>query len=193
MIVCGKCNIVKETNEFTFRKDTQRFESQCKSCVKEYLKNYYKNNNVKIINDNKKKYYDSRNEKLEYAKKYRQENRENRNVYEKLKRDSDPLYKLKNNVRNRVNKYIKKHKISKTNTTFELIGITPIELKNYLEKQFKKDMDWDNYGKWHIDHILPLSLAKNEEEITKLCHYTNLQPLWAEENLKKSNKILINN
>jgi hypothetical protein len=51
-------------------------------------------------------------------------------------------------------------------------------------------MSWDNYGKWHIDHIIPLSSANNEDEVYKLCHHTNLQPLWAEDNLKKSNKIL---
>jgi hypothetical protein len=52
-------------------------------------------------------------------------------------------------------------------------------------------MSWEKFGKYiHIDHIIPLSSAKTEEEIYKLCHYTNLQPLWAEDNLKKSNKLI---
>jgi hypothetical protein len=51
-------------------------------------------------------------------------------------------------------------------------------------------MSWDNHGEWHIDHIIPLSSAKNENDVYTLCHYTNLQPLWAEENLRKSNKII---
>ena len=50
-------------------------------------------------------------------------------------------------------------------------------------------MNWENRNLWHVDHIIPLSSAKTEEELVKLCHYTNLQPLWAEDNLKKSNKI----
>jgi hypothetical protein len=50
-------------------------------------------------------------------------------------------------------------------------------------------MSWDNYGEWHIDHIIPLSFAKNEDEIMKLCHYTNLQPLNGIDNIRKSNKI----
>jgi len=191
MRVCTKCNIEKENNEFTFRKDTQNFVTQCKTCVKEYLKDYYKNNKIKIINDNKKNYYNNRNEKLKYGKNYRQENREDRNVYEKLKRKNDPLYKLKINVRNRINKYVKKHKINKNNSTFGLIGIDPNGLKSYIEKQFKINMNWDNYGEWHIDHITPLSLAKNEEDLIRLCHFTNLQPLWSEENLLKGNKILL--
>ena len=63
-----------------------------------------------------------------------------------------------------------------------------------VEEQFVDGMSWDNYGiyGWHIDHIIPLSSAKTEEEIFKLCHYTNLQPLWAVDNLKKSNKLIIN-
>jgi hypothetical protein len=80
----------------------------------------------------------------------------------------------------------------KKSKTFEIIGCTPEFLKEYIEKQFIKGMEWSNhsvYG-WHIDHIIPLSSANTEEEIYKLCHYTNLQPLWAENNLKKSNKIL---
>jgi len=53
-------------------------------------------------------------------------------------------------------------------------------------------MSWENYGRngWHVDHIIPLSSAKTEEEIYKLCHYTNLQPLWEVDNIKKGNKII---
>jgi hypothetical protein len=58
-----------------------------------------------------------------------------------------------------------------------------------LEKQFVVGMSWDNRNKWHIDHIIPLSSAKTEEEIYKLAHYTNLQPLWAEDNLSKGDTI----
>jgi len=74
-----------------------------------------------------------------------------------------------------------------------LIGCSPEFLKEYLEQKFTEGMSWENYGLygWHIDHVIPLSSVDTEEEIYKLCHYTNLQPLWAEENLKKSNKILI--
>jgi hypothetical protein len=190
MIVCGKCNIEKETCEFTFRKDKQRFESQCKECVKEYLKKYYEINSVKIIEHNIKNYQENRDKKLEYSKIYRMENRDNRNKYERLKRNVDPVYKLKINVRNRISKYIKKHNISKSNSTFSLVGITPIELKIYIEQQFTKGMNWGNYGEWHIDHIIPISSAKTKEKLYELCHYKNLQPLWGEDNLKKSNKII---
>jgi len=83
-------------------------------------------------------------------------------------------------------------KIYKNNTTFEIVGGTPEIIKEHIEKQFRDGMTWDNYGfrGWHIDHIIPLSSANTEEEVYKLCHYTNLQPLWANENYKKSNKII---
>ena len=64
----------------------------------------------------------------------------------------------------------------------------PEFLKEHLESQFIDGMGWDNRVEWHIDHIIPLSSAKTEDELYRLCHYTNLQPLWAEDNLKKGNK-----
>ena len=81
--------------------------------------------------------------------------------------------------------------IVKNNSSIKIIGCYPNFLKEHLEKKFTEGMSWDRMGKEiHIDHIIPLSSAKSEDEIYKLCHYTNLQPLWAEDNLKKSNKIL---
>jgi hypothetical protein len=82
--------------------------------------------------------------------------------------------------------------IIKNNSTLDIIGCTPQFLKEYIENQFTDGMSWELMGKYiHIDHIIPLSSAKTEEELYKLCHYSNLQPLWAEDNLKKGNKILI--
>jgi hypothetical protein len=78
------------------------------------------------------------------------------------------------------------------NKTTEFLGCNVLELKNHLEFQFKEGMSWNNHGLfgWHIDHIKPLSSAKTEKELYILCHYTNLQPLWAKDNLSKGNKIL---
>ena len=94
-------------------------------------------------------------------------------------------------VRNRINVFLRKNNITKKNQTFNIVGCSPEFLKEHLEKQFTEGMSWELMGKnIHIDHIIPLSSAKTEDEILKLCHYTNLQPLWAEDNLKKSDKIL---
>jgi ABC-type proline/glycine betaine transport system substrate-binding protein len=72
-----------------------------------------------------------------------------------------------------------------------LIGCTPQQLKIYLESKFLQNMSWENYGYrgWHVDHIIPLSSAKNYNDIYKLFHYTNLQPMWGIDNMIKGNKI----
>ena len=94
-------------------------------------------------------------------------------------------------MRSRVKKFLKLNNIHTKNRTFQIIGCSPLYLKEYIEKKFTEGMCWNLVGKEiHIDHIIPLSSAKTEEEIYKLCHYTNLQPLWAKDNLTKSNKIL---
>ena len=81
-------------------------------------------------------------------------------------------------------------KMTKRNKTFHMIGCTPQQLIAHIEKQFQPGMTCENWGVhgWHIDHRIPLDSGKTLEEVEKLCHYTNLQPMWAEENRKKSNK-----
>lgn len=115
------------------------------------------------------------------------DNKEYANNYQKRRKKQDVLFRIISQMRNSVNRYLK----YRSKHTFDIIGCTPLELKEHLEKQFVEGMSWENKNLWHIDHIIPLSSAKTEEELYKLCHYTNLQPLWAEENLKKSNKILV--
>ena len=72
-----------------------------------------------------------------------------------------------------------------------MIGCSPEFLKKYLENKFKPGMSWTNHSirGWHIDHIIPLASAKNQEDIAKLTYYTNLQPLWSKENLSKRDKL----
>ena len=118
--------------------------------------------------------------------------------YRRKKRISDPVYKLEDNMRVRLGHFYKAKNIKKTNPTFVMVGCTPAFLKKYLEKQFyphpktNEKMTWKNhtfYG-WHIDHRIPLSSVKTIIDKYKLCHYTNLQPMWAKENMKKGNKII---
>jgi hypothetical protein len=92
----------------------------------------------------------------------------------------------------RLHHFLKTKNLRKNNTTFSIIGCSPEELKKYIENLFTENMTWDNHGLfgWHIDHKIPLSSATTEEEIYKLCHYTNLQPLWSKDNLSKGKRIL---
>ena len=110
-------------------------------------------------------------------------------AYTKKRRQEDPFYRLKQNYRSRTSAAFRNNGYTKDSRSYELIGCSFDELKNHIEKQFTRGMSWENYGKWHIDHIYPVSRARDEEHLKELCKYTNLQPLWASDNIKKSNKI----
>ena len=138
----------------------------------------------------KKKEYNQRYFSSEKGKKTRSKNMSDY-------RRKNLKYRIALNMRHRVYEFLKIKKITKKNKTFEYVGCTPSELKSHLEKQFynnpetNEPMTWMNWtlDGWHIDHRDPLDLAKNEEDAKRLCHYTNLQPMWAKENLKKGSKI----
>jgi len=100
---------------------------------------------------------------------------------------NDPVFKLKKSLRGRLAKYIQRKSVPMNN----IIGCNWNELKNYIENKFVEGMTWQNWGQygWHVDHIIPLDSAKTENDLYKLSHYTNLQPLWAKDNRLKSNKI----
>ena len=116
-------------------------------------------------------------------------NKEKINAKERLKRKTNLEYKLKKNLRRRVNQVITRD--NKSDTTLVLLGCSVYEFIKHLESKFTEGMNWDNYGKWHIDHIVPCaSFDLSDIEQQKLCfHYSNLQPLWAEDNLRKSDKV----
>lgn len=108
------------------------------------------------------------------------------NIVQIKRRKIDPIFKLSSRMRIITNRFLKN---KKTKGTENIIGCTFIELKQYLENKFTSEMTWNNYGTlWHIDHIKPLCSAKSENEVYKLNHYTNLQPLLAAENMAKGGK-----
>lgn len=168
---------------------------------------YYSQNREQIIKYNKKRYWDNHKEKLQYQKdryykkrkqlidyqkQYNQDNKNKHNKtslkYNKLNYHTNIHFKILYNSRIRIWEALNKTKKSKR--TLELVGCSLDELKQHLEKQFKIGMDWNNYGAWHIDHIQPCAsfdLSKPEEQ-NKCFHYTNLQPLWAKENMSKGGK-----
>ena len=133
----------------------------------------------------------------EYHKEWREKNidkhRENKRNYEKNRKDSDPLYKLVANFRTAIWTVLKESNVDKYGHYFDILGYTPEELIIHLEKQFKDDMTWDNYGIWHVDHKLPITSfdiqEMGDEEFMKCWCLDNLQPMWGEENIRKSNKL----
>lgn len=212
--ICSKCKKEKELCFFGVdKKRKDGLKVHCNDCRKiesmeyrkrnpekrkETIKKYYENNKEKIKEKDKIRLLENpekiRTIKLKsyHKNKTKDEQIDRRKKYRKYKRKTDVKYRLTDIVRRRIKDYIRINNITKKNKTFDIVGCTPEFLKEHLEKQFKNEMTWENYGLygWHIDHIIPLSSAKNEEELYKLCHYTNLQPLWAKENLSKGSKIL---
>jgi hypothetical protein len=178
-------------NPEKFRLISKLYRNNNPEKIKKLNKEYYNNNiefNKKRVSDWVKQNYDSRSN---YIKNWKSENNEHIKEYKNNRYNNDPLYKLTHNVRTRVRDFLKFKNITKNNKTFDIVGCSPEFLKEYIEQKFTEGMSWDLMGQHiHIDHIIPLSLANTEEEVYKLCHYTNLQPLWAEDNLKKSNKII---
>jgi hypothetical protein len=190
--VCSKCREEKEICEFIKDKTKKSgYKSQCKDCIK-ITHNKYKLFNSDKLKITRKKHYRNNFEKISLKKKEYYEKTKSKNILRlKNKYKNDPLYRLKVNLRRRISFYLKSKNIIKTNTTFEIVGCSPEFLKQYLEQKFTKGMSWELMGQHiHIDHIIPLSSAKNENELYELCRYTNLQPLWAFDNLSKGNKIL---
>lgn len=104
----------------------------------------------------------------------------------KLKILNDPLYKIKESIRCLIKNSYRRKSNNKTTKTAEILGCSVNEFKHYIEQKFQSGMTWDNYGKWHFDHVKPVSLATTPEDLVALNHYTNFQPLWAEDNIKKS-------
>jgi len=218
MKVCTTCHIEKGLDEFHLcKKGKMNRKSKCKGCVKletkeyyqkniDYYKNYRENNKDSIRKRQKTWVTSNETKEKDRQRNWKKQNQEKilkwkeinsdklkeySRVYTKKRRQTDELFKLSSNLRNRLNIYLRSKKIKKNNSTFEIIGLHPEKLKDYLEKKFTEGMSWDKLGsEIHIDHIKPLSMAKTESEVYELCHYTNLQPLWAKDNWIKNNRII---
>lgn len=189
--VCRKCDLVLTVNN-----SYKHSGNICKECEKQRMKEYRENFPDKR-KETKDKWNKNNPDKVKgYRKSYRKNNhekyREIKKNAHKNRKKNDPFYKFTCSMRDKLKRRMNKKFGSKDSNFYRIIGMTPPVLREYIQKQFKDGMSWENYGSdtWHLDHIIPLSTAKNKEEYYKLWHYTNLQPLWAEENIRKSNKIL---
>ena len=201
--ICNVCDVEIDYTQFHSRKDSKDgLRNDCKECTRIRINDYRKSNKEKVNKWNKETYYrnieqhkktkktyrDNNKEKLNLLKKtWRENNKEKIKNYTKIRKKHDVEFKIRCNIRSRVKNFLKSKNIKKNNQTFKIVGCEPARLKEHLETQFKDGMSWENYGLngWHIDHIIPLINGKTEDEIFKLCHYTNLKPLWWYENLEK--------
>jgi hypothetical protein len=149
--------------------------------------------------ENHKKWSEQNKEHLsKYLKEYREKNidniRKTKRDYERNRKARDPLYKLISNFRTAIYQVLKESNVEKNKHYFDILQYTPEQLITHLELKFKDTMTWDNYGEWHVDHKLPITHFNIQEmgdsEFMKCWSLDNLQPMWGDENIKKSNKLL---
>ena len=174
---CGKCKIIKDISEYhKHSKNKDGLRENCKECCKLYRKQYIENNREKV---------------LKSKKDYRLNNKESIRI---AKRKSNKTYRDKNKFKILISHGVKKalEVSTRSRIIFEALGYTIEDLKCHLESKFSEGMSWDNYGKWHIDHIIPqswLPFETLEDENFKKCwSLCNLQPLWAKDNCSKGNR-----
>jgi len=228
--LCICCGIVKNFSEFHKNKTKKDgLQDHCKDCRKinslknkekrqEYRKEWYQNNiekvkslenlryhnNKEVINEKRKKLYNSddnvRKKVREQQKKYYESNKElfynnskswvekNKDRRNEISKKHYHQYKTLMICRRLIKRTIKYLGTDKENSTIELLGYTPVLLKETIESKFTDGMSWDNYGEWHIDHIKPISSFDKNDDPKVINSLNNLQPLWAFDNLSKGNK-----
>lgn|ERR1035437_297369 len=181
MKTCAKCKSEKEITAFSefFRRDRNklRISSYCKDCCNKA---------------NKQRFQDNPEKKLLQNKEWRDNNLEHSREWQREKEQTDVQYKLRRRLRGRLRDAVRN--IQKAGSAVKDLGCSIQELKEHLEKQFQPGMAWDNWTTdgWHIDHKKALANfdLTDRQQFLEANHYTNLQPLWAKENLSKAAKII---
>jgi hypothetical protein len=187
--ICKKCSCEKPLEDFLKAKGEYTYK--CKQCNREEGKIRYQN----MMSKPEKK-----------AKRYEKKRGYGKNWYHTRKQDpewvqmrkdwhdnenkTNKIYATKRKLRSRMRMFINTKGYVKSWKTLEVLGCTYEQLVNRLESKFQVGMTWENRGKWHIDHMIPLSYAKDITDLKRLSHYSNLQPLWGPQNIAKGDKLL---
>jgi len=205
-----------EINSNTIKENVKNWKKNNLEYTKEYHRNYYSENKEQLLQYKKEHYIDNRDIYLYKAEKWREYNKESYLEYLKNWRECNKEYSreyLKEwyiNNREKRSEYYHKVRINKPHliawrsslklalkrlgrkkesSTIDILGYSAFDLKLHIEPLFKDGMSWDNWGEWHIDHKIPISRFDKDTPINVVNSLDNLQPLWALDNLSKSNKI----
>lgn len=171
----------------------KQYAEENKEHRKKYIKQWYEENKGELLA--KQKEYAKQNPhirkkaQLKWLANNKAKYNEWRAKNARTRRAADPIFALRDICRKRVLNALKLKGIKKNSKTESMIGCSWETLKSHIEAQFAEGMTWENRGEWEIDHIIPLSSESTYDGIIKLSHYTNLQPLWKEDNRKKSDKM----
>ena len=187
---CPGCELFKKFDDFNIdRKTKTGFACLCRLCINIKRRKIRKDNLLSIRAAEKIRTQKRKEWKKVYDKKRRLSNRFEFNKKHNEKYRNNIQFRLALNLRRRINKFIVRE--DRRGSAVRDLGCDLNFFKQYIESKFTEGMSWDNYGKWHLDHIYPLSLVdlSNRDEFLRVSHYTNYQPLWATDNIKKGNKI----
>jgi len=214
MKICNLCKIEKPIPEYAKQRSaSDGLQNKCKACQRcyrennkqkhdAYIKKYRAENKERIAvsvkaysekNSDKiagylASYYDkNRDSILEMQKERKEDIAQVRKVYKKRRMREDPVYAMAHRLGVLMRNALKHSGYLKSMKTLEALGCTSAQFKDHLERQFLKGMTWDNRDLWQLDHIMPISSAKTEQEVYDLSHMTNIRPMWAKENMVKSN------
>ena len=179
---CNKCHVCKPVALFR--------RNQCKACMAAYNRKYRQNNKEKIAAKDREYYQENKEKINDQVRKYHQENKEKIAAQKRKRYANDPTYAMSRRLRGRMQHAVKAAGLdNKCASTSELLGISYQGLKEWLEAQFTEGMTWENRSDWHVDHIIPCTAFDlTVDENQRICFwYKNLQPIWAKENLQKSN------
>jgi len=203
---CTECKVKKSIDFFVkdrnlckdcMKKYKKSYQLKNKKILKEKSKKYYLENKDIILERVSSHYENNKDKKLEYQKEYSQNNkekvakykseyaqnnkekiREYKNNYQNKRRKEDPIFMLKYSINRTIRNSLKCKGLSKNKRSKDILGCSIEFFKSYIESMFIDDMSWNNYGtNWDIDHKIPLATAITEEDVIRLNHYTNLQPL----------------
>lgn len=168
-------------------------QKACREANKEqhhtYYRAYREANKQEIYAYNKARREAKKEEINTYERAYYRANREKIRAHINTRRQTDELYRMKCDLRTSIYVAFKRIQMNKPADTETLLGCSWQEAKEHFEKLFEPGMTWMNHGEWHIDHIVPIATAQTIEEAVKLNRISNLQPLWARDNLTKGSSV----
>ena len=198
---CPTCDSWKSLDGFNKQSSSwDKLCRMCRECNIEYKRKKRETKKYKEKDEAYNKKYKESGRRKEKNQKWYEENKERiiqrMITYNKKKYHEDPYYKLTVTLRNRFGKTLREQLAKKSEKTLDILGCSIPFLMIHIEKQFEPGMTWDNHGlyTWHIDHkhaCARFDLTDPEQQ-KKCFHYTNLQPLWAKDNLSKGSKIIEN-
>lgn len=180
----------RETHKEQIKECHKKWREKNRDRINEKSREKYKEN-PQLFYERKKKYVENNREKVQQQNhNYKIKNRKKCTDYAREKRHNDPRYRLSSNLNSLIGQYTRGKGYKGDKSIREIIGCDIDFFIEHLKSRFIEGMTLENYGEWTIDHIIPISMAKTDEDLERLNHYTNLQPLWASDNYRKSNKLM---